>query len=136
MGFVLVGVIMSGMMIFIAGGETYYSMNDYDNDTFSSFDKLIELDKQVKTFDDKGDDVNSDSSLLDVLGNFFTNMFTASKTFKASADVMTDFVDDGVGKLPIGDTFSATLKSGLVLIFMIILSVGIFLAFVTKSERT
>ncbi len=135
-GFVMVAVIMTGMMLFISSGTDNYSMEDYDNKTFSSFNKLEQLRNQTKQFDEDGDDVNSDNSLLDILGNFFTNMYTSAKIFKGSADIMTDMGDQGIDKLGVDGAFSVILKAALSLVFMIILSVGIFLAFVTKSERT
>jgi len=135
-GMVLVGVIMTGMMLFISGGQDYYSMTDYDNDTFSAFNQLNELQDDIETFDSDESSVKSDSSLLDILGNFFTTMYTSAKVFKGSVDVMGAMADDGIDQLPVTSAYSTMLKTALFLIFGIVISVGIFLAFVTKSERT
>jgi|GEM_PF-3226457 len=135
-GMVLVGVIMTGMMLFISSGQDYYTMNDYDNETFSSFDQLTELQDDIQGFDTEETDVKGDSGLTDILGNFFTNMYTSAKVFKGSTDVLTSMSDEGLSELPVGSTYSSMLKTALNLIFITIISVGIFLAFVTKSERT
>jgi len=135
-GMVLVGVIMTGMMLFISGGQDYYTMNDYDNEMFSSFDQLTELQDDIQGFDTEETDVKGDSGLTDILGNFFTNMYTSAKVFKGSTDVLTSMSDEGLSELPVGSTYSSMLKTALNLIFITIISVGIFLAFVTKSERT
>ena len=134
--FIVVGVIMTGMMLFISSGSEYYSTNDYDNDSFSSFNQLTELQNMTQGFESEETDVNADEGLLDVLGSFFTKMYQSAKVFKGSANVMTGAADDGIDKLPVGSTFSTLLKTAVSLIFIIIISVGIFLAFVTKSERT
>jgi|SRR6056297_1340142 len=135
-GMVLVGVIMTGMMLFISSGQDYYTMNDYDNEMFSSFDQLTELQDDIQGFDTEETDVKGDSGLTDILGNFFTNMYTSAKVFKGSTDVLTSMSDEGLSELPVGSTYSSMLKTALNLIFITIISVGIFLAFVTKSERT
>lgn len=135
-GMILVGVIMTGMMLFISGGTGYYEMDDYDNETFSSFNQLSELQDDVETFDSEDKDFVNEDGLLDILGNFFTKMYQSAKIFKGSADVMTSMSDDGIDRLPVGSTFGTMLKVAVNLIFIIIITVGIFLAFVTKSERT
>ena len=117
---VIVGVIMSGIMIFISSGSSYYTMNDYDNETFSGFDQLEALQNQTEGFDSQDKDYVSEDGLLDILGNFFTKMYQSAKIFRGSSDVMTSMADDGLEKLPVGDTFSAMLKSAIAVIFIII----------------
>ena len=140
-GLVMTSLIMVGIMAFISGGTNSYVMTDYDNTTFEAFNQLDELQSDIETFEGNETDVKSDDSLTDILGNFFTSMYTSAKVFKGSVDVMTVMTDDGIDKLPLGDSatgtaFSTYLKTALALIFMTIITVGIFLAFVTKSDRT
>lgn len=133
---VLVGVIMTGMTLFMLGGSSYYSTTDYDNSSFTGFDRLDNLENLTREFDSDDADAVNEDGLLDILGNFFTKMYASAKVFKESSNLLYDMTDDGVSQLPVGNTFSRMLKVALNIIFIILISVGIFLAFVTKSERT
>lgn len=143
-GLVFVGIIVAGMMSFISSGVTTYAPDDYNNETFESFNKLSELSAQMEEF--KGEEKNTTISStnffdeltqpFDIVGNFFTGMYQSAKVFMASTDLMTTMIDESVTAVPVGDGFGKVLKTGFSLIVLIIVFVGIFLAFVTKSERT
>jgi hypothetical protein len=133
-GIVLVGLISAGMMLFLNEGVTSYSVTGYNNTSMQSFIQLDELSTQVEQFNDEDEGVE-DTGVLDILGSFFTNMYQSAKIFKNSADVVGTMVDESVTVVDMGG-YSGYLKKALGLMVMIVIFVAIFLAFVTKSERT
>lgn len=143
-GLVFVGITVAGMMTFISSGVEVYDPDDFSNRTLENFNKLTELSTQMESF--KGEESNTTISStnffdeltqpFDIVGNFFTGMYQSAKVFMASTDLMSSMIDESVTVLPVGDGFSKILKTGFSLIVLIIIFVGIFLAFVTKSERT
>ena len=134
-GIIVVGLISSGLVMFISSGVNTYAPSGYSESDLASFNKMSELNDQMKTFEDESNEVSSKEGVLDILGSYFTNMYQAAKTLKSSNDVLSSMINDGVDKLPLGG-FGVILKTGLVSIVMITIFVGIFLAFITKSERT
>lgn len=134
-GLVLVGMIATGFVLFLNEGVQSYNSSTYDNSSLQSFNMLDNLSEDIDQFNEKEEGIATEDSILDILGSFFTNMYQSAKVFKSSVDVMDNMVDSSLETVPTG-TYGSVLKTGLGLIAMIAIFVGIFLAFVTKSERT
>ncbi len=135
-GIVLIGMISSGLILFLNSGVQEYNPASYDDTSFESFDKLQNLTEDMDTFRAEEDGVTTDTNILDILGSFFTNMYQSAKVFRGSVDVMGSMVDESIDKVPSAGSYSTVLKSGFNLMIAITIFIGIFLAFVTKSERT
>ena len=146
-GLVFVGMIVAGITIFMSSGMKAYTPSETDMSYTQfnvSFNKLQNLSTQMETF--KGEEQNTSVTTntffetvtqpFDIVGRFFTGMYQSAKVFMASTDLVSSMIDDSVNTLPVGNAFSGVLKTGLSLIVLIFIFVGIFLAFVTKSERT
>ena len=138
-GLILVGMTVVGVMGFVSSGIEEYAPADYNPDKFDSFNKLEDLSNDINNFrqQESNTTVNklSESIGLDIIGDFFTNMYQAAKVFRGSTDLMYDMVDESVDTLPVGN-YKNVLKTGFSLMIIVIVFVGIFLHFVTKSERT
>jgi hypothetical protein len=134
-GMVLMGIISSGLILFISGGVSVYSVTDYDNSTLESFNKINELQADVEVFSADQTSVD-EKDYSDILGGLFSSAYTAAKILGNSADILGSIISSGIDNIPIGAGFKAVLKNGLGLIALIAISVGILLAFITKSERT
>jgi hypothetical protein len=134
-GLVIVGFFAVGIASFYSvGSVTYGEGNASSLSINSSFNKMNDLNTQIEDFKDK-ETVQTDSSISDILGSFFTNMYQSAKVLRGSVSVMGEMTDATVEQLPAGSN-SDTLKTAVSLIVIIIIFVGIFLHFVTKSERT
>ena len=132
---IVVSFVVFGITGFMSQTAVIYGL-DSNNFTQmnSSFNKMNELNNQVTAFKNN-ESVKTDSSISDILGAFFTNMYQSAKILRGSVDVAGDMVDSAVDELPIGST-GTYLKTSLWAILIVFMFVGIFLAFVTKSERT
>jgi len=146
-GLVFVGMIVAGITIFMSSGMDAYSPSQTDmsyTQFNTSFNKLQNLSTEMAEFKGKEQNTTVSSNVFfetitqpfDVVGRFFTGIYQSAKVFIASTDLVTSMIDDSVNTLPVGSTFSGVLKTGFSLIVLIFIFVGIFLAFVTKSERT
>ena len=134
-GLIIVGFLAVGIASFLSIGATTYNINESQSIEFNNtFNKMNELSSQIEQFKDD-ETKKTDSTVFDVLGSFFTNMYQSAKVLRNSVGVMSDMADGTIEQLPTG-TNSGVLKSAIGLIVIVIIFIGIFLHFVTKSERT
>jgi len=134
-GIVVLGMVMTGFMIFFANAATTYSVTDYDNETLQSFETISDISGQVQSYDGNDTEVGSEDR-NDILGSFFTSAYRSAKVFKASGQVMGNMVDTAVNETSdYTGGMGKVLKDGLTTIIAIALIVGLFLAFIIKFDR-
>ena len=134
-GLVIVGFFAVSIATFYSvGSSTYGEGNASSLAINSSFNKMNDLNTQLENFKEK-ETTQTDSSLADVLGSFFTNMYQSAKVLRGSVGVVGEMTDATIEQLPSGSN-KESLKTAISLIVIIVIFVGIFLHFVTKSERT
>lgn len=133
-GLIIVGFFAVGIASFYSGGAVEYSKNVDDLTFNSTFNKMNELNSNIQTFENTSN-VETDSGISDILGSFFTDMYQSARILKNSGSVVSDMSDSAMEVLPEG-TNKETLKVAVGAILLVLISVGIFLHFVTKSERT
>lgn len=134
-GIILVGLAISGIIVFLSSGVDRYGVSDYDNESLETFNAMSELSGYVEEYDETTDEVDPEST-ADILGSFFTSAYKSAKTLKKSGDVLVTMADEGVDNANILGGWGSSLKTGLIALILIGLTVGIFLHFITKSERT
>lgn len=133
-GLIIVGFFAVGVASFYSLGSVEYNTNIDDLTFNSTFNKMNELNTNIQSFDNSSN-VETDTGISDILGSFFTGMYQSARTLKNSISVMDDMTDAGLEELPVGSN-AGTLKTAIGAIIIVLISVGIFLHFVTKSERT
>jgi hypothetical protein len=134
-GMVFVTLIVTGMVLYLGGGATTYSSNNYNDTSFNkitdSFDEIENLTSETK---DKMDEVKADDNILDRIGVFFSGGYTAVKVVGKSYDTLGDMSDVAVDELPLG-AYGSTIKLAIGVIVLIVIFIMIILHFLIKSDR-
>ena len=133
-GIFIIGLISSGLAIFISSGAGTYTLSGYDNDSLDSFNKMTELNSKIESYNNDSGTVGSDSG-DDKLGSLFTSTYQSASTLKDSIGIFGSMINDGIGNVKILGGYGEILKKGLIGILLTAILIGIFMAFITKSER-
>jgi len=133
-GVVIVGLISSGLIVWLSSGTTVYSPDGFNESTFDSFNKMNEINSQVETYNNNSGTVEK-NSFADRLGALFTSSYQSAQVMKNSADVLNDMTNDGLSNVGIFGGFGNTLKVAIGSLIFIVVFIGIFFHFVTKSDR-
>jgi len=134
-GIVLLGMVTSGLIIFISQGTGVYPRSDYNETQLESYNSMSELNNQLEAYKDSEGNVGAGDS-SDILGSFFTSAYQSARIFKQSTNVLGNMVEDGTKQTGILGAYGNLIKMGLVSLIGLAFLVGIFLHFITKSERT
>lgn len=134
-GMVFVTLVVTGMVLFLAGGVSTYNPTGYNDSSFNkitdSFSEINEITNETK---DKIDEVKSDDNILDRIGVFFSGGYSAVKVVAKSYDTLGDMTDVAVDELPLG-AYGSTIKLAVGVIILIVIFVMILLHFLIKSDR-
>lgn len=136
-GVIFVGLLISGMAIFLTGAaDTYGGDTDDINDNFTAVFVNESRSTTSKLETARGDltSVQEDKTLLDRLGSFFRSGYDSAKALINSVDSLTRLINKSVQQIPFLGAFGTTLATSLSIMVLIII-VGIFLHFLIKSER-
>ena len=133
-GIVLLGLISTGLVVFISSGTDTYTLSGYNESSLTTFNKMSELNEKVETFNSDSGAVGTDSD-DDKLGSLFTSMFQSAGVLKDSTSILNDMADDGIDNVNILGGFGQVLKTAIGSIILITIFIGIFMHFITKSER-
>ena len=133
-GVIIVGLIVTGLIGFISNANSVYAPNTYNESDLDSFNRMSEVNLLVEQFN--GNDTEIPEGTDDLLGGIFTASYKSAGVLKGSANTLISMADDGVDNLNLAGGWGGYLKAGLGGIIMIAIVVGIFLHFITKSERT
>lgn len=133
-GIVALGLMASGLAVFISSGSDSYSLSGYDNDSLDTFNKMSDLNTKVESFNTDSGVVGSDSD-DDKLGSLFTSTYQSASVLKDSVGILNSMADDGVSNVKVLGGFGKPLKTALGAMITIALFIGVFMAFITKSER-
>lgn len=134
-GLVIVGFFAVAITTFLSSGAVTYGKSTENTTMFNeTFNKMTDLNTQIESFKEQ-ESQEVDSSISDIVGGFFSNMYQSAKVLRGSVEVVGDMTDSTMDVLPAGSNASY-LKTATVMIMTIVIFIGIFLAFVTGSERT
>jgi len=138
-GIMLVGIIVSGLIVFLNDGTTRYVVADYNESNLESFNSItnedISITPLIEDYNNNSDPSVNKDNIGDILGGFFTSIYTSAKVLGQSGEIVGQMANDASGQSSILGSWGKTFFSGLKIIVIILISVGIFLAFVVKSER-
>lgn len=134
-GIVLTSLMVAGFVVFIGNVNSNYAPSSYNSSELDSFNKMSDVNLMVEQFNGNDTQVNPEGT-EDILGGIFASSYRSAQTLKGSASTMVSMVDDGVDNLPLSGGFGGNLKLALGSVIMIVITIAIFLHFITKSERT
>jgi len=138
MSVVLLGLVVSGVGIYIFGmGDVYATdTGDLDSEFVQKFKN--ESSKTVDRLDNARSDLSSveeDRNVLDRLASFFRSGYDTALTLLDSFSSVSRMINLTISEIPFLGGFSSVLTTSIVTLALIILIVGVFLHFLIKSER-
>lgn len=134
-GLVLVGAVVAVMGLFYANVADNYAVS-YDNTTFSSYDKLRELNNVSEQMKDTISTVKPSSNPLDVLGGFLASGYQVIKTSWLSFNIFTDITNDGFDKMgnEVGGEGFGIIMSSLRTIVLLLFVFGVIAILVSRDK--
>lgn len=135
-GLVIVGLIAAGIAAFMSSGSSTYTPGDYNSSEIESFQKMEELNVHLNNTRSGLSEVGTESGVTDILGSFFTNAYQTALTLTKSFDLADTMVSEGVEQVPLENNYGRAVKIALSSLLIIVVFIAIFLAFITKSNRT
>ncbi len=133
---VVVGMIITGLIVFMSDAVNVYEPTGYNESDLDSLNKLSTIQSDMNVFEADSTGIGEDEK-EDILGGFFKSAYQSAQVLKGSVSVASSMTEEAIDANSqhlggMGDI----LKSGLQLMILIIILIGIFLAFITKSNRT
>lgn len=134
-GIFILAIIASGISIFMSNGVETYQTTGYDNTTFDSYNKMSDLNDKLEIYNSESGTVDSDSK-DDKLGSLFTSVYQSAGVLKDSVGIFKSMISDGIDNMsPVLGGMGSILKIALTGIVFVAIIIGIFMHFITKSER-
>jgi hypothetical protein len=124
--------IVGGITPFLAELNSKYPSTDYNVTRLEAYNKLNEIQTNAQEVQEKATELQSKSGDIDVLGGFFQSGYSALKISLSSFSLfntMANQVAEDSG-LP----YSSVFVTGLILIVLIIIFLGIIISTVVKRE--
>jgi len=135
-GLIVVALVISGILIFMGDAVTKYDVIDYNstalvklNNTYSEIDNIT---IQTK---DKLEQLQAKNNLLNILDAFFTQAYSAIRITAKSFESFDIITDAATSDLPYLGRFGAILRSHIATILMIVIFIGLMLAFLIKHDK-
>ena len=126
----IVGFFVTIFSFIIISFTTEYEV-EYDNSSFSSFNKMHELSETANESYNKISSMEPDDSFFSKLDAFVSSGYGVIKTTTKSVTITNEIINDGIGQSNIG--FSGEyLKILLTTVIIIIVGVGIILSAIFK----
>lgn len=138
MSVILLGLIVSGIGLYIFGlGSSYnQSTGDLDDEFVSKFQQ--ESDRTIGRLDSAREDlasVEEDRNVLDRLASFFRSGYDTALTLLDSFTSIGRMINLTMSNIPFLGAFGSQVTTVLISLALITLVVGVFLHFLIKSER-
>lgn len=115
---ILVGLVMTVMGVFYAGMADTYGQT-YNKSEMSGYDRFETLSGQTSQINQSLNQLQSDSSIVDVVGGMLKGGFTVLKTTFTSVGVFNDMTNEATDNLNLGETTN-TFKNSILLIVLVI----------------
>ena len=113
----LVGLIVTVLGVFYAGMADTYEQTYEQN--LSGYDRFDELKAQTSEINQSLNQLQSDSSIVDVVGGMLKGGFTVLKTTYTSIGVFNDVSNEAIDSAQLGETTS-TFRNAILLIVLVL----------------
>lgn len=130
---IFISVVAALMTLFLGGLATEHNLDDYDNETLESYNRLQNLTDTAEDVKDEVGQIKEKEGLLDIIGGFFSSAYQALKTTTASIEVVDAMVDDAAEDSGLGKS-GRILKLGLIAALTIAIFVGVVIRLLMKME--
>lgn len=137
-GVVLLALMVTGIGIFIGDAVDKYSVTGYNNTSLenikSTYDDIDNITNETKA---RIEELESNPGILNTLDAFFTQGYSAIRITKRSVESFDTIITTSteLDNTPGLGTMSSFLRSYFMTIVIIIIFIGLLLAFIIKSDR-
>lgn len=138
-GVLLIGLITSGIGIFLGNVALNYSVDNVENHTFmqvfinesaSTRDLMEQTEEKLLQVED------DESSVFDRIGAFFRGGYDAVKLLFSNFGSLSRIVNTGVSEIDFLGAFGNILSSTIIAIILVVFAIGLLLNYLIKSDRT
>jgi hypothetical protein len=130
---VMISLVSVGFTLFMAEMANEYPAVSYDNTTISSFNKLDDINAQVKVIKDQTNQTSDKSGILDVVGGFFADGYRIMKLTTSSYDTWGEMNEAAMNNSELGDIGHAV-NITITSLILIAIFVGIFVSVIVKRD--
>ena len=118
---------------FIANMQVNYG-GAFDSNKLSTYNKLVELDKNVTAYKDSVFDHTQKSGQSDILGDFFGSGYKTLKLMWSSVDIFYSMLEDAFSSSRYSFPGMDYFKTSIFLTIVILIVVGVVLKALVKSD--
>ena len=119
-----VSLLVTGSMLFLADSTAQYGITTYDNSSLESYNKLDELTTLSDDFENRTNSISIDTGLLDTIGGFLTQAYSAVRITQQSYDTFVTIGDESIESINLDAAFEGIIKT---FIFTVVLFAVIFI---------
>jgi hypothetical protein len=136
-GTLLVGLVVSGLMLFLSGGVTTYGMTDYNNTSMSKVSSAFtDIQDATNATQEKLMRLQTQEGDQNKLDLFFTQAYDGAKTIGASMSALFTITDAGLSDTTPGlGVFGGTMKLYFMLMILIVFIIGFLMYFIIGKDR-
>lgn len=130
---IVVGALVGAYLLIVANGVSEYSTPNYDNTSglyngsFNKYEEINEISQQIQ----EKSNISSSNGLADIIGNIFNQGYQSIRLAGASFTAFTSMIGSATESLPLGSV-GFLFKNMLIVIVLIIVFIGIFMALILK----
>lgn len=126
----LVGMFVGVFGVYWASMGAEYGLPQ-GQENLTTFDKVQEINADLENIKDRTTTIKEDPGIVDRIGNFFSNAYSILSTIPKSFDIIGDFVNQAIFKIPMGNS-GIIIAVSLQTIFISVIIIGIVLAILLK----
>lgn len=129
---VVVSFIAGVMGLFIQSLAQNYGQVDRSAN-LTTFNKLDDIQSNVQEYQNKTD-IESQTGVLDIIGDYFSGGYTALKLTYNSFDLFNAMTDDALSQAPVDENIGTLFRTMVGLIVLILIVIGILVAAIVKRD--
>jgi len=130
---IFISVVAALMILFYGGLAAEHNVDDYDNETLESYNKLQNLTKNSEDIKDEVGQIKEKEGILDIIGGFFSSSYQALKTATLSVGVVDTMIDEAAEDSGLGQA-GQILRTGIIAAIVIAIFVGVVVRLLLKGQ--
>ena len=120
------------IQLYIGGFATNYGVS-FDESTLDKYNKLEDLTSNTEAIQNQTQSLTSTSNAFDIVGEYFSGAYQATKTAFLSFDIFFGMMNDGINDLDLGPITNPLILT-ISAIVLILLVVGVIIAAAVKRD--
>jgi hypothetical protein len=135
----IIGLVWVSFFAAIFGGfisNLFVNYNvDYDSTQVERFNKMEQLNLEVKSYQNSSTSFTENTAVFDVIGGYFSNGYKTMKAALSSLDLFKDMTTDALNTPALKKIPSITyLQTAIILTVLILIIIGVLLSAIVKKD--